>query len=231
MKNLLKPALSAGLAIAAISTAPAVSAQVTGSIATVSAPEVVIKSAAFQAAYQQIDATYATQRTTIQQRTQQRQALLEQLDTNGDKQFDEAEQLAAQSAPQFAQIQALEQEMQQLTSQIERARVYAIEQVLLQYGPSLQSVVQNGKIQMVVGEESVVFAQPNASISDKVVAALNTRAPTVNTTPPANWQPARQSVGIFQEVQQALVSLQIQRAQQAAAAGTPAPATPQPSGR
>ena len=229
MKNLLKPVLAAGLAVAAISTAPAVSAQVNGSIATVNAPEVVLRSAAFQAAYQQIDATFAAQRTTIQQRSQQRQALLEQLDTNNDGQFDDAEQQAAQSAPQLAQIQQLEQEIQQNSSLIERARVYAIEQILLQYVPSLQQVVQANNIQLVVANEAVVFAQPAASISDQVIAAINARAATVGITPPANWQPSRQSVAIFQEVQQALIALQVQRQQQQGTA-TP-PATQQPTGR
>ncbi|MGB3738854.1 MAG: OmpH family outer membrane protein [Pontixanthobacter sp.] len=227
MTHTIKSALAAGLALAAIATAPAATAQVNGSVATINAPEVVIKSAAFQAAYTQIDATYAAQRTTLQQRTQQRQTLLEQLDTNGDKQLDEAEQLAAQNAPQAAQIQQLEQEVQQIGGQIDRARVYAIEQVLRQYVPALQQVVQNDNIQLVVGNEAIVFAQPAASISDKVVAAINTRAPTVGITPPEGWQPARQSVAIFQEVQQALIAGQIQRAQQGAAAAQP----PQPTGR
>ncbi len=227
MTNFLKAALAAGLSLTAIAMAPAASAQVSGAIATVNAPEVVLRSAAFQAAYQQIDTTYAAQRTTLQQRTQQRQALLEQLDTNRDGQLDEAEQVAAQTAPQAAQIQQLEQELQQIGNQIDRARVYAVEQVLLQYVPSLQEVVQNDNIQMVVGAESIIFAQPAASIGNKVLAALNTRAPTVGITPPEGWQPARQSVAVFQEVQQALIARQIQRAQQNAAANPPQ----QPTGR
>lgn len=233
MTNLFKPALAAGLAIAAIASAPVATGQINGTIATINAPEVVLRSTAFQAAYQQIDTAYAAQRTTIQQRTTQRQSLLQQLDTNSDGQFDDAEQAAAQNAPQVAQIQQLEQELQQLGSPIERARVYAIEQILLQYLPALEQVVQTDNIQIVLGNESIVFAQPAANISNKVIAALNTRAPAVGTTPPANWQPARQSVGIFQEITQLLLILQAQRAQQATGATPPAPAPvpQQPTGR
>ena len=229
MTHTIKSALAAGLALAALATASHASAQVNGTIATINAPEVVLKSAALQAAYTQIDTTYAAQRATLQQRTQQRQTLLEQLDTNGDRQLDEAEQQAAQTAPQAAQIQQLEQEVQQISGQIDRARVYAIEQILRQYVPALQQVVQTDNIQMVVGNEAVVFAQPAASISDKVVAAINARAPTVGITPPEGWQPARQSVAIFQELQQALIASQVQRAQQGAAAAPQTP--PQPTGR
>ncbi|MGB7409190.1 MAG: OmpH family outer membrane protein [Pontixanthobacter sp.] len=229
MTTLLKPALAAGLAIAAIATAPAVQAQVSGPIATVNAPEVVIKSAAFRNAYQQIDATYAAQRTTIQERSQQRQALLTQLDTNGDGRLDEAEQQAAQTAPQRTQIEQLEQEIQQISGEIDLVRVFAVEQILRQYVTALQQVVQSNNIQMVLANDSIVFAQPAANISDKIVADLNTRLPTVQTTPPANYQPARQSVAIFQEVSQLLLAAQAQA--QAQRAQPAAPAAQQPTGR
>jgi len=229
MKTLVKTLSAAALATAIIA-APSANAQVTGNIATVSGTEVILKTTALQAAYQQIGTTYATQRTTANERTQARQALLVQLDTNNDGQLDEAEQAAAQNTPQIQQIQALEQEINGLRGQIELARIYAIEQLLRQYGPALQQVVQQKQIQMVFPLEGITFAQPAANIGDQVVAVLNGLVPTVGIVPPANWQPSRQSVAMYQEIQQALTIAQAQ-AQAQAAQPPAAPAQPAPSGR
>lgn len=230
MKLLLKPILAAGIAMAALSTVPA-SAQVSGNVAVVNAPEVVLRASALQAAYQQIDVNYAQQRTLVQQKSQQRADLIKQLDTNNDGQFSEAEEKAAATAPQIPQIQTLDEEIGDLQNQIEGARVYAIEQILLQYVNVLQTFVQQNKVQMVLSPDSVVFAQPAAQITDKIVTALNTAAPTVNTTPPADWQPSRQAVAMYQQVQQAVMAAQAQRAQQQQAAQQPAQPQPAPVGR
>ena len=69
---------------------------------------------------------------------------------------------------------------------------------------------------------SVVYAADAADVTDEIVAQLNTLVPTVSTTVPAGWQPQRQSVQLFQEVQQLLIAAQQQQqAQQAAPAATP----------
>lgn len=223
MKIFVKTLAAAALASAAFS-APAANAQVSGNMAVVSGAEVVLKSTAFQTAYQQIGVNFAPQRTTIQQRSQTRETLLRQLDTNSDGSLDEAEQKAAQNTPQITQIQALEQEINTLNAQIEVARVYAIEQVLVQYGPALEQVIQQNQIQLVMPLESVTFNQPAANISDKVVAVLNGALPAASITPPANWRPARQSVAMYEQVQQLLAAAQAQAAaQQQQAAQQPAP--------
>lgn len=224
MKIFVKTLAAAALATAAFS-APAANAQVSGNMAVVSGAEVVLKSTAFQTAYQQIGVNFAPQRTTIQQRSQTRETLLRQLDTNSDGSLDEAEQKAAQNTPQIPQIQALEQEINTLNAQIEMARVYAIEQVLVQYGPALEQVIQQNQIQLVMPLESVTFNQPAANISDKVVAVLNGALPAASITPPVNWRPARQSVAMYEQVQQLLAAAQAQAAaqQQQQAAQQPAP--------
>lgn len=227
MKTLLKPVFAAGIAMAAISTAPA-SAQVSGNIAVVNAPEVVLRASALQSAFQQIDTTFATQRTSIQQKNQQRAALIKQLDTDGDGQFSEAEEAAAATAPQLPQIQTLETEIAQLQNPIDAARVYAIEQILIKYVGVLQTVVQQNSIQVVLPPDSIVFAQPAAQINDKVVTALNATSPTVATAPPADWRPSREAVAMYQQVQQALVAASAQRQAQQQAGQ---PAQPAPSGR
>jgi len=61
-------------------------------------------------------------------------------------------------------------------------------------------------------------------VTPKIVAQLNTLVPTVSTSVPAGWQPARQSVQLYQEVQQMLLAAAQQ--QQAQAQPGAAPATP-----
>ena len=204
MKLLSKTLAAAGLASAALVAGP-VAAQVNGNIAVVNPPATVAGSSALSAAYQQINTTYASQITQIQQKQQQAQTLIQQLDTNSDGNLDQAEQQAAQSAPQAQQIQTLEQEIGQLQNQVESARVYAIEQILQQYSAALQTVTTADNIQVVLSPEAVTWSAPAANINQKVVAALNARVPSVQITPPQNWQPSQQAVGVYQQVQQILM--------------------------
>ena len=205
------------------------SAQVTGAIGVVGAPGVVASTNAFRTAYQQIGTTYQAQTTQIQQKNQQAQTLLQQLDTNNDGNLDEAEQRAAQTAPQAQQIQTLETEVAQLTNQIEAARVYAIEQILRQYGAAIQDVQQQNNLQVILDRDAVVTAQPAAFIDEKVVAALNTRAPNVQITPPQGWQPSQQAVNMYQQITQILMVANARR--QAEQQGQAQPAQQQPTGR
>lgn len=208
--------VGASLATATVATAPA-SAQVQGNIATVNAPAAIINTNAFTTAYQQIGTTYKPQIDTIQARQQESQTLLQQLDTNKDNQLDEAEQQAAQNTPQATRLQAIEQEVGQLTNQIEAARVYAIEQILAQYRPSLEQVVQQRQIQLVLSPEVVIYAPQAANITQQVTTALNAKVPSVQIVPPANWQPTRNAVALYQQIQQTLATAQALQAQQQAA--------------
>ncbi|MXO89837.1 OmpH family outer membrane protein [Pontixanthobacter aquaemixtae] len=226
MKTFLKTLAAASLATAAMSAAPA-TAQVSGKIAVISPTEVVLSTTALQNAYQQINTTYATQRTTLAERTQQYQTLLQQLDTNGDGQLDEAEQRAAsQNAAQVQQAQQLEQEIAQLSNQIERVRIYAVEQVLTQYNPALQQVIQQQQVQVVLNPNSVTYAAPDANIGDEVTAIINTTLPVASITPPQDWRPLRASVAMFQNVQEALLAVAQQQAVAAAAQQQQQPAQP-----
>ncbi|GAA3794237.1 hypothetical protein GCM10022600_14480 [Qipengyuania pelagi] len=228
MNTISKILAGASLAAAAMTALPA-SAQVTGAIGVVGAPGVVASTNAFRTAYQQIGTTYQAQTTQIQQKNQQAQTLLQQLDTNNDGNLDEAEQRAAQTAPQAQQIQTLETEVAQLTNQIEAARVYAIEQILRQYGAAIQDVQQQNNLQVILDRDAVVTAQPAAFIDEKVVAALNTRAPNVQITPPQGWQPSQQAVNMYQQITQILMVANARR--QAEQQGQAQPTQQQPTGR
>ena len=230
MKHLTHLLAIAGLSTAAIAAVPA-AAQVQGNIASVNAPAVIINTGAFTTAYQQIATTYKPQLDTIQARSQEQQTLLQQLDTNNDQQLDEAEQQAAQNSPQAQRLQAIEAEVAQLTDQVEAARVYAIEQILAQYRPSLEQVVQQLNIQVVLSPEVVVYAPQQANITQQVTAALNTRVPSVAIVPPQNWRPTRNAVAIYQQIQQTLLAAQAIQAQQQAAQQQQQQSTQAPSGR
>ena len=221
---------AASLSTAAVVAAP-LAAQVQGNIATVNVPGVVINTTAFATAYQQIATTYKPQLDTIEARQQESQTLLQQLDTNNDNQLDEAEQQAAQNTPQAQRLQAIDQEVAQLSNQVESARVYAIQQILAQYGASLEQVVQQQQIQLVLSPEAVAYALPAANISQQVTAALNTRVPSVGIVPPQGWQPSRNAVAVYQQIQQVLATAQAIQAQQQAAQAQQQGTTQAPTGR
>jgi Skp family chaperone for outer membrane proteins len=217
--KLLAPA---GVALAALAAIPA-QAQVEGKIATVDISRAVLGTTAFQTAYEQVNTTYATQNELRRTKAQERQTLLQSFDTNGDKQVDDAELQAKQNSPQFTQLQTLEQEIQALTNQIDAARVYAVEQVITQYGAALQEVVTRQQIKLVIDPATVMFTVPEADITQQITTALNAKVPSVGIVPPQGWQPARESVQLYQEIQQRLLTAQMiqQRQQQQQQQGNP----------
>lgn len=225
MTRLAKLIAPAGLILAATIALP-VQAQVQGSIATVDIPRTIIGTTAFQTAYEQVTTTYSTQNELRRTKAQERQTMLTKFDKNGDKQVDETEQAAMQKSPDFPKLQTLEQEIQALGNQIDGARVFAIEQIIMQYPSALQDVTTKDKIQLVIDPSSLLFAPPEADISTKVTTALNARVPAVGVVPPAGWQPSREGVQVYQEIQQRLIAAQMAQQQQQQAAqqqGAPAP--------
>jgi Skp family chaperone for outer membrane proteins len=209
--KLLAPA---GLALTAVAALP-VHAQVEGRIATVDISRTIIGTTAFQTAYEQVNQTYTQQNDLRRTKAQERQTLLQTFDTNGDKQVDDAELAAKQNSPDFTKLQTLEQEIQALNNQIDGARIYA-EQIIMQYGAALQEVTTRQQIKLVVDPGSLLFAAPEADVTQQVTTALNAKVPSVGVVPPAGWQPSREGVQIFQEIQQRLIAAQMaqQQAQQ-----------------
>lgn len=213
-------------------------AQVSGKIATVNTLRVVLDSTALNTAYEQIQTTYASQITTLNERTQQRANLIRQFDTNGDGQIDPSEQAAANSSPNLEQIKTLETEMKGLSDQIDGARVYAIEQVLEQYRASLKNFVDQQQIQLVLSPDVLIYAPAAANITSQVKAAVNAAKPSVTVVPPADWRPTREAVAMYQQVQQAVLTAaqiraaqQQQQPQQEQSQQQQQPATQAPSGR
>ncbi|WP_271077568.1 OmpH family outer membrane protein [Aurantiacibacter sp. MUD61] len=223
MKTLFKRALGAALLAGAMAAPHTAAAQVNG-VATVDLPAAVASSQALQNGYQQIATQYQAQRTTIQQRQQQRQQLILTFDTNGNGQLDEAEVPATQDPNNATvqQIQAIDQEVATLQQPINLARVFVVQQVAQQYSAAVQQVITDQNIQFILDPNAVVYAAEGSNVTQAVIDALNTRVPAVNIVPPADFQPSEASVQLFQQIQQLLAMVAMQ--QQAAAQQTPAPA-------
>ena len=228
MTRLAKLLAPAGLVLAATAALPA-QAQVDGRMASVDVTRTIIGTTAFQTSYEQVNTTYAQQNELRRTKAQERQTMLAKFDKNGDKQVDETEQAAMQKSADLPKLQALEQEIQGLSNQIDGARVFAIEQIIMQYGSALQDVTTADQIKVVLDPGTVLFAVPEMDITPKVTAALNARVPAVGVVPPAGWQPSREGVQIYQEIQQRLALAAQMQQQQAAPA--PQGETAAPVGR
>ena len=231
MKIFAKTIVAASLAsVAAIATPAA--AQVAG-IATSSPEAVIVRSQARINAYQQIDQQFASQITQLRTMRQEMQTLQQSLDTDSNGQISQAEAQANQSVVQ--QLQQKEQQLQQASQPIVLAQTYAIEQLINDYQNVHQQVVQQKKIQLLLNPDAIQWAPDAVNVTDDLVAALNQRVPSVQTTPPAGWRPRQESLATQQTVSQVLLNVaQQQAAQQQQQAGQqPAqqqqPA--QPSGR
>ena len=213
---------AATLALSALVAAPA-AAQVNG-IAVADPAVAVAGSQALQAAYNQIGTTFQAQRTQLEQLQQQRATAIRQFDANGDGQLSQEEQTAAQAnTAVITQVQGLDQQINTIQQPITLARVYVIEQLAQQLNPAVQSVVQANNIQLILNPASTLYIADAADVTDEIITQLNTLAPTVSTAAPQGWQPQQQSVQLFQQVQEILVTIAAQQqAQQQQPAATPA---------
>ena len=82
------------------------------------------------------------------------------------------------------------------------------------------------QIKVVLDPNSLLFVAPEADVTAQITTALNAKVPSVGIVPPQGWQPARESVQLFQEIQQRLMAAQLmqQRQQQQQQGNPQAPA-------
>ena len=230
MKFATKLLATAGLAFGAVSIAAPAAAQVDGRLATADISRAIIGTNALQTAYNQVGTTYAAQIESRQAKQQELATLLQPFDTNGNGQLDDSEVSAVQTASNFAQIQTLEQEVANITGQVNNARLYAVEQILAQYPAALSDVVTQQQIVMVLQPGNLQYAAEGADITPLITAALNTKVPSATIVPPADWRPSREAAQLFQQIQQTLVTAQRIQQQQAAQQGQQ-PNAQAPTGR
>ena len=213
MKPIISLLASAGLALGAVAAAPA-AAQVEGKIATADRTRSLIGTTALQNAFQQIETTYSAQIEQIRAKQQERQTLLKQFDVNGDSEIDDREYEAVEASPQFAQLQTLDQELNQLSNQIELARVFVVEQIAQQYTPAVREVVQQQQIKLVLNPGALAVPSQEADITQAIVTLLNTKVPSVGVVPPQGYQPSRAGVQLTQDIEQTLQVISVLRRQQ-----------------
>jgi len=224
MKLATKLLATAGLALGAVSV-PAM-AQVDGRLATADVSRAIINTNALQTAFNQIGTTYQAQIQTRQAKQQELATLLQPFDTNSNGQLDDSEVPAIQGSENFQQIQTLEQEISQITNQVNAARIYAVEQVLAQYPATLTEVTAQQQIVMVVQPEVLQYAAEGADITDEITTALNAKVPSAQIVPPADWRPSREAAQAYQQIQQLLIRQQLIQQQQSTQQGQqPAQAT------
>ena len=213
----------AALALSAFVATPA-AAQVNG-IAVAEPAISIASSQAFQTANQQIGTTFQAQRTQLEQLQQQRATAIRQFDTNADGQLSQEEQTAAQAnAAAVQQVQAFDQQIEQIQTPIIAARVFVVEQIAMQLSAAFQQVVTQNNVQLVLNPSTALYVADPADLTDDITAVLNQSVPTVSTAVPEGWQPQQQSVNLYQQVQEVLLAAAAQ--QQAAAAQQPAAAQP-----
>ena len=225
--------LNKALTIFAISTLPlafssTATAQVSG-IATADPMIAIAKTKAFSAAYSQIGAQYKASFDQIDAHNKTLNGLRAQLDTDNNKQLTQEELDAAVKAnsPVLKSIETEEKAIQQLQTPAIKAQMYAVENIFNEYSNAQQQVVSNKKIGDILSQDAFLYAPPQADVTNDITAVLDTRIPSVSTTPPANWQPQRNTVALHQQLQQLLVA----SARNQAAQQQQTPAAAQPASR
>lgn len=187
--------LSLLLAAASVATVAAPAAAQVNGVAVADPQGAIANSRAWNTARQQIATTYKAQLDQAEARSKAIQAELQPLVT----QFQAAQRAPgannATLAPQYQAIQAKQQagqaEIARLTQPAERAQAYVVEQIQARLGEAVQNVVRQRNVSMLVSPQATLFVQPAADITPAVTAELDRLVPSVNATPPANWQPGQ----------------------------------------
>jgi Skp family chaperone for outer membrane proteins len=229
-------------ATASIAVAPTAQAQVAG-IGTADEVQSIMSTNAFKTGFQQISKTFDANLTLIDTRSQEIQALQQQLatqfDANKDNQLSPEEQakMQASKSPIFDQVKAKEEEMQTLELPIRAAQIFVIDTLDKNYEQAIKDVSTAKKVSIVLSPDAVIWVANPAllNLNSALTARVDQLTPTVNTTPPDPFNTSRRVLAIYEQIQQIqqqrMIAAMRQAQQQQAAAqqqgGQPAaPATP-----
>jgi Skp family chaperone for outer membrane proteins len=196
MTKLLKPALAAGLALAAL-TAPAivapVAAQAQQGIGVVNIQAVVASSNAYRTAQQQRQTTYQAQ---IDQANQRRTAIQQQLEPlftqlqTASQQPNANQQQLQQQAAQIQQIeQAGQRELQQILGPVALSQAYVEEQIQAQLPAAIENAARARSVTLVLTPDTVLYADAAYNMNQVVLDQLNTLLPSAQVVPPEGWVP------------------------------------------
>ncbi|MBA14951.1 MAG: hypothetical protein CMN73_01170 [Sphingomonas sp.] len=197
MKSFFTAAAAALLVTtASAAIAPSAHAQSAPGIGVLDVEGAVENSQAYQAAIQQIQATYAAQ---IQQANDRNTAFQQEIAPQVEA-FRQAQQnpnadrnaLAQQYQQLQQRRQQAEQEIQQILAPVALAKAYVEEQIGNQLGGALDRVTARRQIAIVLRPEATLKFAPTVDLTADVVTELNAAVPSVSTNPPAGWQPGQQ---------------------------------------
>jgi len=198
MKTMLKAAaLGAALVAAPTLVAGNAFAQAAAGqgVAVVDLAKAVGESRAYQTAAQQIQTTYATQiaafnarNTAINTELNPARTELQTLQNNPATPRATLEQKA--TALQ-TRVRTAQTELERLATPFARPLAYAREQVTAKLEQALRAAMTAKRVNVVINPEAAILALPAGDLTPDVTAQLNTLVTTVQTTPPANWQPGQ----------------------------------------
>ncbi|MEO6040935.1 MAG: OmpH family outer membrane protein [Croceibacterium sp.] len=200
MTHFLKPALAAGIALAAVASplalAPAfaqAAAPTVRGIAIVNITGVVANSNAYKVAAQQRPVTYKAQ---IDQATARRNAITQQITPlyaklQSDSQAAGANQASLQQqAAQLQQLQqAGEQELNQILAPVALSQAYVEEQIQDKLSAAVQAAAKKQSVSLVLTPDQVVYADNAYNLNQAVLTELNALIPAAQLVPPQGWLP------------------------------------------
>jgi Skp family chaperone for outer membrane proteins len=215
MKTLTKALLLAALPLATAAALPSLAyAQAATEVGVANLEEAVGKSNAWILAANQIRTTYKAQIDAVEARSKVLSAELQPMITafQAAQRAPNPNQAALQQQAVAIQTkqQAAQKELAAMSINFDRATAYSQEQIAAKLDGALKAAMVAKKIGIVLQPQAAISYQPARDITGDIVAQLNATVPTVNITPPANWQPGGQGQA------------------QGAAPVAPRPATPAP---
>lgn len=196
MRSFTKAALAACMSVSTLAVAAPAFAQAIPGLGVVDLQEAVRRSNAFTAASQQIQTTYKAQidqanarSTAIQNELRPQVQAFEtaRAAPNANQQALQTQATAIQTRQQTAQ-----QELGRILQPVQRAQAYVNEQIVRQLEPALDRVMTRRRLSVILPPDATVKSLPAAQITNDVITELNTLVPSVQITPPANWQPGQQ---------------------------------------
>lgn len=196
MKKFFKPAIAAGVALAAVTVpafvAPVAAQQVQG-IGIANLRLIILNSSAYTTAQQQRQTTYAAQ---IQQANTRRDQIAAQLQPlvaafEAARQQPNADMNTLQQ--QAAQIQQMQQqgqtELQQILAPVVLSQAYVEEQIEDQLEAAIANAAASRNVTLVISPENVLFADNAYNLNEAVLNALNALLPSAQLVPPQGWLP------------------------------------------
>ncbi len=188
-KVLLTAAISAGLGLAAMSSAVA---QQAAPAATASSPYLVVdlsrvvqESAALKAAQPTLD----TKRNALEAKVKTLQTQLENdakaLQQQAQSGVAAPDVLQAKQRELQQKAQNADQEVATLRNDYGRTENHVVNQILEGSRPVINQIIQERGATLVLNRDAVVFANQSIDITGDVIARMQKSLPTVSTTPPA----------------------------------------------